>query len=204
MTRFPDRSAGGGRDLPRLFVAVPVPSEVGAAVERVILDARRALGDTGRRVRWVQLDGLHVTLRFLGPTPAGRVAEIGAALDRAVAGIGQFDVRFAGSGSFPAADRPRALWLGIVTGAESLARIAAAFERELSASGWPVESRAFRPHMTVARTDGVGEGPGAARALMAAAAPLDAGFRADRVILYRSHLGSGPAKYEPLHEAPLA
>ena len=58
MTRFGDRSAGGGPDLPRLFVAVPVPGDVGAAVERVILDARRALGDEARRIRWVQVDGL--------------------------------------------------------------------------------------------------------------------------------------------------
>lgn len=203
MTRYPDRSAGGGPDLPRLFVAVPVPADVSAAIGRVIDEARRALGDEARRVRWVQLDGLHVTLRFIGPTPSGRVGEVAAALDQAVTGIGQFDVRFAGAGSFPTADRPRALWVGIVDGAEALGRIAAAFETTLSTAGWPVELRSFRPHMTVARTDGAREGPSAASALEHAAATLDAGFRADRVVLYRSHLGAGPAKYEPLHEAPL-
>jgi 2'-5' RNA ligase len=200
---YPDRSAGGGPDLPRLFVAVPVPADTGAAVGGVIDDARHALGDGARRIRWVQLQGLHITLRFLGPTPVGRVGEVSAALDRAVAGIGPFDVRFAGSGSFPTADRPRALWLGIVEGADALGQIAAAFEEALSAAGWPVERRPFRPHMTVARTDGAREGPGAASSLARAAASLDAGFRADRVVLYRSHLGSGPAKYEALHEAIL-
>ncbi len=197
------RSAGGGPDLPRLFVAVPVPEDVGAAVGRVIDEARIGLGDEARRIRWVQLDGLHVTLRFFGPTPSDRVGEVGAALDRAVTGIGQFDVRFAGAGSFPTADRPRALWLGIVDGAATLGRIAAAFERALSTDGWPVEPRSFRPHMTVARTDGARDGPRAASALERAAASLDARFRADRVVLYRSHLGAGPAKYEPLHEAQL-
>lgn len=166
--------------------------------------ARLGLGDHARRIRWVQLDRLHVTLRFLGPTPAGRLADVAAALDAAAAGVGPFEVRFAGAGAFPAPDRPRALWLGIVRGAEELGRLAAAFEVALSTAGWPVEPRSFRPHMTVARTDGVTEGTDAATALERAATTLDAGFRADRVLLYRSHLGAGPAKYQPLHETLLA
>lgn len=203
MRRDPDRSAGGGPDFPRLFVAVPIPADVADAVGRVIGEARKSLDDEARRIRWVQLQGLHVTLRFLGPTPVGRVDEVADALDHSVAGVGRFEVRFAGAGAFPGLGRPRALWLGIVRGAEELGRLAAAFETALSAAGWPVEPRSFRPHMTVARTDGVREGAAAARALERVAATFDAGFQADRVVLYRSHLGSGPAKYEALHEAPL-
>lgn len=169
-----------------------------------MVDAARAeLGDEGRRVRWVQLDGLHLTLRFLGPTPAGRVREIAAVLDRAAGGRPGFHVRLAGAGAFPTVDRPRALWLGIRAGAEDLGRLAAAFEAALGAAGWPTDARPYRPHLTIARTDGVREGPAAAAALEHAAAELDAGFHADRVVLYRSHLGSGPARYEPLHEVRL-
>ena len=135
MARYPDRSAGGGPDLPRLFVAVPVPAEVGGVIGRVLDDARLALGADGRLVRWIQLEGLHVTLRFLGPTPRAAVAEIGEALDRAASGIAAFDVRFGGTGAFPAPARPRTLWLGIVEGAEGLGRIAAGFEAALAAAG---------------------------------------------------------------------
>lgn len=180
-----------------------MPPVVTTEVARVVEDAQRELGDHARRVRWVQLDRLHVTLRFLGPTPARRVGEVAAALDAAAVGIGPFEVRFAGAGAFPSRDRPRALWLGIVRGAAELGRLAAAFEAALASAGWPVEARAFRPHMTVARTDGLNEGTAAAGALERAASTLDAGFRTDRVLLYRSHLGSGPAKYEALHETPL-
>ncbi len=204
MARYPDRAAGGGPDLPRLFVAVPVPADAGTRIGRVIDDARQSLDGEGRRIRWVQLDGLHVTLRFLGPTPVGRVGEIAAALDRAAAGIDAFDIRLAGAGAFPAPDRPRALWVGIVDGAEALGRITVAFEGALSAAGWPMETRPFRPHMTVARTDGAREGPAAAAALAQAAAGMDVRFRADGVILYRSHLGRGAGRYEPLHTTPLS
>jgi 2'-5' RNA ligase len=196
-------SARASPDFPRLFVAVPIPADVGARVGGVIDAARDRLGEEGRRIRWVQLEGLHVTLRFLGPTRLTRVVEVATALDRAVEGHAAFAIRLAGAGAFPAADRPRALWLGIRSGAEALAALAADFERALVAAGWSLEARAFRPHMTIARTDGVHAGGLAASALEFAAADLDIGFRADRVSLYRSHLGHGPARYEVLHEARL-
>lgn len=199
-----DRRGWSAPDVPRLFVAVPVPADVGHEVGRVIGEARAALGEHGRRIRWVQLEGLHVTLRFLGPTAADRVPDVAAALDRTVAGEQPFEVRLAGAGAFPAPDRPRALWLGIHHGADALGRLAAALEAELRAAGWGLEPRSFRPHLTIARTDGARGGPVAAAALVRAAAGLDAGFTAASVVLYRSHLGSGPARYEPLHEAALA
>jgi 2'-5' RNA ligase len=199
-----DRRGGAAPDVPRLFVAVPVPPEVAREVGRVIGDARASLGEDGRRIRWVQLEGLHVTLRFLGPTPAARVPDVAAVLDRAVAAEPPFEVRLAGAGAFPAAERPRALWLGINHGADALGRLAAALEAELRDAGWGVEPRPFRPHLTIARTDGARGGPAAAVALQLAAADLDVGFTAASVVLYRSHLGSGPARYEVLREAPLA
>ena len=87
---------------------------------------------------------------------------------------------------------------------EALGRLAAGLETELRAAGWAVEPRAYRPHLTIARTDGVRAGPAAATVLERAAAGLDAGFTAGSVVLYRSHLGSGPARYEALREARLS
>ena len=199
-----DRHGAGGSDVPRLFVAVPVPADVGLEVGRVIGETRAALGEDGRRIRWVQVEGLHLTLRFLGPTMADQVPDVEAALDRAAAGEAPFRVRLAGAGAFPSADRPRALWLGIREGSEALGRLAAGLETQLRAAGWAVEPRAYRPHLTIARTDGVRAGPAAATALEQAAAGLDAGFTAGSVVLYRSHLGSGPARYEALREARLS
>ena len=162
------------------------------------------MGAPGQRVRWVQVEGLHVTLRFLGPTRADLVTAAGEAVSQAAAVVPQpFEVRLAGAGGFPDALRPRALWLGIRSGAEPLGRLAAALESTLGAAGWALESRAFRPHLTIARTDGVGAGSDAAQRLIAAAEELDLAFDIDRIVLYRSHLGRGPARYEALGEAVL-
>jgi hypothetical protein len=44
--------------------------------------------------------------------------------------------------------------------------------------------------------------PAAAQALEVAADGLDVRFGVDRIVLFRSILGGGPARYEALHEAP--
>ncbi len=184
-------------------MAVPIPEIVATRISDVVGDVRDGLGPDGTRVRWVQMEGLHVTIRFLGPTAPERVDAVAAAVTAAAAVIERpFEVRIGGAGSFPDPARPRALWLGIRAGSEALGRLGTALTAELSAEGWAVDERPFRPHLTIARTDGVQVGAEAGRRLVAAAAELDLAFDAGRVVLYRSHLGRGPARYEALRSVP--
>jgi 2'-5' RNA ligase len=196
----------------RLFVAVPVPAETVRAVSALVegvraLDGAAVVGPIRRGsndVRWVRLDGLHVTLRFLGPTLDDKVEQIGAAVRAVAAASTPFDVRLAGAGAFPSPERPRALWLGMDDGAERLADLAGRLDAELVARGWPHEERPFRAHLTLARSDGVRAGPRLARQLMAAAEGFSAPWRAATVVLFESQTGGGPARYVPLVEAALA
>lgn len=184
---------------PRLFVAVPIPEVVAGRIGELVRNVRNVLGPDGERVRWVQMEGLHVTLRFLGPTLPERVDAVADAVVQAAAEpSGPFEIRLGGAGAFPDATRPRALWLGILAGADELARLSAAVTAALTTAGWALDDRPFRPHLTIARTDGVHAGAEAGHRLVAAAAELDLAFAADRIVLYRSHLGRGPARYEAL------
>jgi 2'-5' RNA ligase len=187
----------------RLFIAVPVPA---AALEacRALVDGVRA-GKAGHGARWVRTENLHLTLRFLGATPPERVADLARGVSTAASGRPAFPVALAGAGSFPSVRRPRALWLGIETGADRLAEIGRALDGPLSALGWEPEARPFRPHLTVARTDAssIADGAAAAAALVAAARAWRVTFTADRLVLYRSHLGRGAPRYEPVVETAL-
>jgi RNA 2',3'-cyclic 3'-phosphodiesterase len=188
----------------RLFVAVPVPPGALEAC-RALIDGVRT-GPAGRNARWVRTENLHLTLRFLGPVAPDRVADVAAAAREAAAARAGFAVTLSGAGVFPAAGRPRALWLGITEGAEALGALAATLDRALADRGWPHDARPYRPHLTVARTDAssaVG-GAAAATSLVAAASGWRVSFAVDRVVVYRSHLGGGPPRYEPLDEAPLS
>ena len=188
----------------RLFIAVPIPD---AAIDacRTLIDEVRSRTDP-RGARWVRMDGLHVTLRFLGPTAPARIGSIEAAMHASAAGHGRFDIDLAGAGAFPEGRRPRALWLGIARGAEELASLVRDLDGPLAALGWPADSRPFRPHLTVARTDAVHGTGGAAvaGALTAAASGWNVSFRASSVCLFRSHLGTGAARYERIAQVELA
>jgi 2'-5' RNA ligase len=188
----------------RLFVAVPVPAATRDAC-RALIEPVRTL-PFGRSARWVQLETLHVTLRFLGDTDPDRVPAVIDAVRQGVGRRPRFEVRLGGAGSFPPdARKIRALWLGITEGADALAAIVVDLGRALAPLGWDDEGRAFRPHLTVARTDATGIRDAAltAQALEAAAAEWSTGFEADRVVLFRSHLGGGPPRHEPLDEVAL-
>jgi 2'-5' RNA ligase len=153
----------------------------------------------------VRTENLHLTVRFLGEVEADVAPDVAIAMAVAVAAIRPFRITLSGAGAFPAPDRPRSLWLGILDGSDGLAAIAAALQAPLDALGWDRDDRPFRPHLTVARTDATPRRTGAATAaaLEAAARDWEVSFLADRVVLYRSHLSGGPAHYVPLSEAPL-
>jgi 2'-5' RNA ligase len=188
----------------RLFFAVPIPAEARMRVGELIDTVQASVGDGTARIRWVRVDGLHLTLRFLGPTPEDRRPPLVAAADAIAGELAPFEVRLGGGGAFPSLARPRSLWVGVGQGADRLADLADRLTAAAGECGLVLDTRPFAPHLTVARTDGVRLGPSAALALAEAAEDLDVHFTVDRFVLFRSVLGGGPARYEPLHEARLA
>jgi RNA 2',3'-cyclic 3'-phosphodiesterase len=196
--RGPD--LGPGR---RLFVAVPTPAGVRDAVAELVDSVRAGANPDKRDVRWVRLEGLHLTLRFLGPTAEEGIPDVAAAVDRAAAAIEPFDVAIGGAGAFPSVARPRALWLGVTAGANELGAAARTLDDRLAEVDWSRDDRAYRAHLTLARSDGVRAGPEVARRLIAAAESFETRFQAESLVLFESISGGGPARYEPLHQARL-
>lgn len=184
----------------RLFVGVALPEEATAAVREVVETVRAMpLPHGARDVRWVRLDGLHLTLRFLGPTPEPLLAPTIAAVETVAAdAAGPISIELSGTGTFPSGRRPRTLWIGINDGVEALAALAAQIESALVAIGWPPDDRPFRPHLTLARSDGVAVGPLVAGRLAAAMADRRIRATIDRVGLFESVTGGGPARYVPV------
>ena len=208
------------RPNPRLFIAVPLPEDARRDVEQLVdavradlqgvlanppaaAEARRRDRRTGSDVRWVRMDGLHLTLRFLGSTAADRLSELSALVDDVASTAAPFEVVLAGAGAFPSVSRPRTLWIGLAQGTSELAELARQVETRAGALGFPRDERPFRSHLTLGRADGRSEGPVAARSLRERARGFRAPFQAGRIVLFESVTGGGPARYVPLHEARL-
>ncbi len=186
----PARPAGGAEPMGRLFVALPLSTACRAALTTYVRDANRGRPLPGRTV---PADSWHLTLRFLGDTPAPVYERLGQAL--AEADWGQpFSLSFNGLGAFPRPDRARVLWLGVDEGADRLRALGAVAEGCARDAGFPAETRPFSAHLTLSRLDP----PTDLTRLVAVSAASGIRDRVDHVTLYRSHLGRGPARYETL------
>ncbi len=131
----------------RAFISADLPSI--PSLENLARDLRLA----SRDLKVVSVDHLHLTLKFLGDTEEGLVAEILSAIREAAAGVSPFTIRVRGTGAFPNLSRPRVLWVGI-EGGEALGRMANSLNESLAALGFPREERAWSPHVTLARVRG--------------------------------------------------
>lgn len=186
----------------RLFVAIDLPEGVREALARLQSDLRRhdLLG-----LRWVRPEGIHLTLKFLGETPAERVPEIEEAVADAVRGAAPFRLVLGSPGSFGGRRGPRVLWLDLSGDVERLKELQSDVERELTEAGFRPEEREFSPHLTLARVrqppaPGLGERVSTA---LAAVPPPQAEFEVNEVALIRSTLQPGGAVYERLSTFPL-
>jgi 2'-5' RNA ligase len=150
-------------------------------------------------------ENLHLTLAFLGAIDEAGTEAAAAAVRAAAAGRAPWRLRWTAPGVFPSASRPRVLWLG-VDGGKALVAAHHALSEALSVAALPVEDRAFRPHLTLAR---VRRGAVSRQRHREIAARLETlpevpPSTAVSVVLYESRLGGGPAVHVPLAEARLA
>jgi RNA 2',3'-cyclic 3'-phosphodiesterase len=100
-------------------------------------------------------DGLrpedHVTLQFFEELPVERVPAVVAAMSEAASASGPFELEIRGVGAFPTTRRPRVVWAGVGIGSPELRAVVDRLRTALSARGFPMESRPFIPHLTLAR-----------------------------------------------------
>jgi len=139
---------GVGVETIRTFIAIELDAALRAALAELEGELRRA--PLARLGRWVDPNGIHLTLKFLGDVSAGQLAELREAMRRAAATVAPFELAVAGLGCF-SARQPRVIWVGVEDASGSLARLQCAVDRELGTIGFPPEGRPFSPHLTLAR-----------------------------------------------------
>lgn len=132
----------------RLFVAiVPDPPSLDA-IHRIIEDGRS--GFRPGPLRWVTPDNTHLTLRFLGDTPAGRCPDLIKALRGLCRSVPPFDLRLGTLLYLPNPARTRVVAVGVQC-SKPLDRLAVDIETAVTRLGFKPEPRPFMGHITVAR-----------------------------------------------------
>jgi RNA 2',3'-cyclic 3'-phosphodiesterase len=196
----------GDRTL-RLFVALELPESVRTTIGAWGASELASIGS----LRPVRIDGLHVTLCFLGATADSEVEAIGACCRRAATGLGPLRLSIGGLLALPRR-RPRAVTVRVSDeGHGALGGLQSGFAGALTAGGWyRPESRPFLAHVTVARIrsgtrlDARVLAERAETGVASLSKRLPTAFTADVVTLFESQTQPGGAVYQPRARIELA
>ena len=174
----------------RLFVALRPPRPV----REILLAAMHGIAGA----RWQNDEQLHLTLRFIGEVDRHKAEDVAAALGalHAPAAV----ARIAGVGLFERQGRPHMIWAGVEPH-DPLAALHRKVEQRLARVGIAPETRAFTPHITLARLN---RGSGPVAPFLALNGDLASpAFEFGHVTLYESELGHGGSRYHPAARYPL-
>ena len=125
--------------MPRLFSAIEIPDDIADDLHRLRAPLQGA--------RWMKPENYHITLRFAGDIGNAEARELMANL--ASIETAGFELRLSGLGVF-GGDKPHSFWAGLAP-EPKLDELARAHEKAARNAGLPPETRAFRPHVTLAR-----------------------------------------------------
>ena len=132
---------------------------------------------------------IHLTLAFIGEQSAIRVDSL-----RQLGGLVRardFELALNRIGGIP---RTGVAWLGASTAQPELATLHAAVTEALRSRGFPIETRQYAPHLTLARH---------ATTLIERTLPQSISWRATAFSLVVSALGAGGAEYRTIAAWPL-
>ncbi|MEK3866657.1 RNA 2',3'-cyclic phosphodiesterase [Paenibacillus sp. FSL H7-0716] len=131
----------------RLFLAVKLPSEL----QEIVAQACSKLSENFDFAKWTNPQDYHITLQFLGDTPKSKIPDLVKFL-RQTAGQGRpFNLSLDKWDTFGLPASPRVLWIGVSGEIEALNQLAARVHSATFPLGFSGESRAYKPHLTVAR-----------------------------------------------------
>ncbi len=172
----------------RLFVALRPPAAMRARLIATMGGPASA--------RWQRDDQLHLTLRFIGEVDRHTGEDIAAALG--AVHFPRFSLALDGGGGFDRRGRIDSLWAGVTPHGE-VSRLHAKVNQALSRVGIAPETRAYLPHITIARV-----GRAATPAFPPVSALSSDPCEMTEFCLYESVLGREGAAYMIVDRYPLA
>jgi len=128
----------------RAFIAIDIP--VSQNVTEIINELKETLIDA----KIVEIENMHLTLKFLGDTDENLIDEIEKIIKDAIIDIQPFEIILKNMGVFPNKNYIKVAWIG-VENVEPLKKIAETIDTKLKDLGFEKEKRPFSVHLTIAR-----------------------------------------------------
>ncbi len=170
----------------RAFLAV----ELSCEIRQHISSFQQQLKETLPPLNWVRPESIHLTLKFLGSVELSCIPQLLSVLKPIADKTDKFSLDVQGMGVFPNRQHPRVIWVGVLGQTQRLQRLVLDVAAALEPLGFPLEAKAYHPHLTLARIkceNGVLESDHHLGTLTV-----------DRFILFQSDLNPSGACYMPL------
>lgn len=189
----------------RLFIASDLSI---AVVERLLLsthelDADKQKTHPNTRIKWVEPENIHVTLKFLGDVPEPALNRVMHTIEQIATPLFPFQLELRGVGAFPGVECPRILWSGIdPKGAEVLTLLHQIIEKEFLELGFEANRFDYKPHVTLGRVKSK-SAPNFEQLLAPYASKVFGTSTIRDLVLYESKLSSRGPEYTVLRRFTL-
>lgn len=130
----------------RVFIGIKLDETTVEKVNRCLKPFKKI----ATPLKWTKDINIHLTLKFIGEVNQEKYIQIEQVLTEDLYDISPFPMRISGLGKFGRHDELNILWAGIEKN-ETLERLFRKIEKKLYIIKIDKESRAFNPHITLAR-----------------------------------------------------
>ncbi len=131
----------------RLFLAIPLEEVFEQQIHTILDFCHRKIPN----VKWIIPSQAHLTLHFLGTTPADQIPRIDEAMKEIVPSTAPIGVTLNGIGGFPNLRKPNVIWLGVRDETGQLLLLYQKIQNAIRQLGFEAEARPFHPHVTLGR-----------------------------------------------------
>lgn len=133
-------------ELARVFLSIDIENQT---LLPHISETQNKLDTSLAKMKLVEIENIHFTLRFLGDTSLTKIEDIKSCLSPIQ--VDPFEIVVHGVGAFPNSRRPRVIWIGVDQNAERIRDLKIEIDSRLKELGYKPEKKRFTPHATIAR-----------------------------------------------------
>ena len=132
----------------RSFIAIELPQSLKEKIARYISNMRKVQ----KGIKWVKMENLHITLKFIGERSQEVTETVKSALSQIDFNKGNFKIEIAHTGAFPNSKNPRVIWLGMKSIPDNaLLELQTSIEDTLEITSIERDTRRFSAHLTIGR-----------------------------------------------------
>ena len=129
----------------RVFLAIDLDDDLKPKIHKII----KKFKGIDANIKYVDLQNLHFTLKFLGDIDTDGIDLISSKIENVIKDFDSFNIKIKGCGAFPNKNRIKVIWVGLDED-EILKDLHDKLDNEFSSIGFDLDKK-FSSHLTIGR-----------------------------------------------------